>query len=72
MFCALSLVVQLVWLGSFDRISVALNECAADIDALNSTRPVINGSKTNDKKKRLVGECQLVLHFQVGTHKFQA
>lgn len=39
MFCASSLVGRPVLLGFFDRISVVLNECAADIDASNLTRP---------------------------------
>lgn len=50
MFCASSLVVQRALLGFFDRISVVLNECAADIDASNLTRPRCTSVDRNEKR----------------------
>ena len=67
MFCVLSLVVRPVWLESFDQISVAPNECVADIDALNSTRPVIEIDK---KKGNRLEKVSSVCAISSGDHKF--
>lgn len=68
MFCALSLVVRPVWLESFGQISVAPNECAADIDALNSTRPVIEIDKNGQSVRMGCHLC--VCAIASGGHKF--